>query len=108
MWYEFIFISIIIICVTCSAILEIKTCANRAPYGKTFIKKFCRKIHMIQKVQRRDKLTFVPSVLHDRMFKVSILDDANPEGLEYKTIPKKCLIHSYISSPKHLHVIKAH
>ena len=43
---------------------------------------------MIQKVQRRDKLTFVPSVLHDRMFKVSILDDANPEGLEYKTIPR--------------------
>ena len=88
MWYEFIFISIIIIGVMCSAILEIKACSNKAPYGKTFIKKFCRKINMIQKVQKRDKLTFVPSVIHDRMFKVSILDDSNPSGLEYKTIPR--------------------
>lgn len=88
MWYEYLFVTIVILCGVAFNVSIIKSACNEAPDGRAFVKKFSKKIHLIQKAQKRENLPFIPGVVRERLFKVRILDDNTPEGLEYKTIPR--------------------
>ena len=77
---------------------EIKQWRNQAPNGKDFIKNFskalldiryCQQIYTNKGIKdNKQYIDYVPANVNNTLFKVKVLKDNTPEGLEYSTIPR--------------------